>query len=76
MTTASPSMSRRLVDGVTVFVVSMNQVLITGVQSVLACFATVAYGSGEDPKAIQQVARTSSSWISVVMRGRCISSRR
>ena len=56
MTAVSPFMSRRLVDVVTVFVVSMNQVLITGVQSVLACFATVAYGSGEDPKAIQQVA--------------------
>jgi len=56
MTIFSPPMSRRFVDGMKVFVISMDQVVIAGVQSVLACFATVASGSGEDLKAIQQVA--------------------
>jgi RNA polymerase sigma factor (sigma-70 family) len=49
-------MAWRATDGVKIFLVSLNQMVITGVQSVLADFAPITHGGGEAFKAIQQVA--------------------
>jgi DNA-binding NarL/FixJ family response regulator len=40
---------------VKVYVVSMDQVLITGMQSVLAPYATIAYGNGVDLQVVQHL---------------------
>ena len=57
MTSLKPSEAPRSVaDGVKIFLVSSNQLVITGVQAVLADFAPIVHGSSEELKAIQHVA--------------------